>query len=356
MNSDDKYQEEESLELNSTEEKGNLRWYIVAALLVLYGVVMTLYSLNLHHGWVKVPWKKTETSALSMLTDSQNGKVSIPQTSHVEVKKDELSEDKPEPSPEETPILNPKVDQVIKQVFPEKDLGLVRKGWKFFTDWFHLRGVASTAVSSMLATVLALGILVFLGYLAFTARTDPLLPPTLVKTLQNHTRLAAAIAAGGLLLSSAVIYFDKGKRLAGFAHVSTMFFALVCIACCFFFTFAELAMRVQTIKLPAVDDGLFAGETASTLLTWATSFLQVNMSVLASGLMLMWISQFIAHWALKKAEGTFFHKACSILSLPLVTVFMAAKKSGGIASVLFSIAIFIISIALTINLVSFDKV
>lgn len=333
--------EVESQSQKNSEESPRWKFYVVISILGLYAVVMTTYFLVTKNTVATDP----QPSSNVVSTSSSSSKDSSSSSSFLDVKEDSKK-----------PSKNPEFDNIVKEVLPKEDLKLVKSGWKLAKKLTNPTRVAMSAVWSTITSVITLAVVCFLGYLAYvsTQKNPPLLPVETVHSLQNYTRLAMAIGSGGLFIASMVIVLDTKKVFSGFANLSVIFFALVCVACCFFFTFAELAMNAQALVLPDINAGVFSGKTASSLMTWMTSFLQVNMTILGSGLMIMWFGQVAAQWALSAAEGTTFHKACSVLALPLTSVYMSARRTSNIIYTVFRFALMIISFAMTINLLTPD--
>lgn len=323
-----------------------VKLYLVLGLLGAYALVLTVYILAANQATVTSEIKNTTTVqkflpvAKDADGDSEGGDVTSA-VSGVDSK---------------DPTFTPEIDNLVKEVLPKEDFRMVKTGWRITKELMNPKHVGMSAIVSFASGILTAAVIILLGYLGYLAsqNNSPLLSPEMIKTVQNYSRLIMAISSGGLLIAGIVTYIDGGKRLHGAANLSVIFFGLVCVACCFIFTFAELTMNAQSLVLPEVHDGLFTGKTASSVMTWVTSFLQVNMSTLGSGLLLMWIAHFIADWALKAAEGTKFHKACSILALPMVTFYMSARRSSNFIHTIFRVALTIISFAMTINLLTPD--
>lgn len=335
------------------EKAKNSSWktFIVIGILVSYALTVTAYSAYLYNTSKTavqiVQTHDVREPAHEKLVKPMDGDTKIG-VEQVQASSKELEE--------ENPIFSPEIDEVVREVLPEEDLKLVRKGIKLSAEMLSPSAVAMNAFLSTVTSLMTIAIVVFLGYLAYmsTQGENPLLSELMVKALQNYTRLATSIGSAGLLISALIVYYDNEKSFSGLAHVSAVFFALLCVSCCFFFTFAELAMNAQSLVLPDIHGSIFDGKTAASIMGWLTSFLHVNMTTLGSGLMIMWIAHFIAFWVLKAAEGTLLHKACSVLCLPMTSIYMSARRSAKLIQTISRLALSIVSLALTISLLTPD--
>lgn len=315
--------------------------YILLAVLGLYALVMTVYTVYTHNTSIAPITELKPSNTPAIPSDTAPAEIEEKQPSEInDSSKDNNAEDA--------------LTKIVGSVIPSDDLKTFKVGYKTFKEAVNPRELVLSTVSGLLVSLVSVAIVAGFCYLSYrsTAAQSPLLDRPLIMTIQNHVRLVAFISAGCLLVSSLVVFFDAGKRAMGAAHVSAVFFAVLACLCAFTLTFLELSLSAQTLSLPTLSEGLLSGKSAQTLMTWGMTFLTINMQTLGAGLLVMWVTSFIVKWVVKQAEGTAVHRFCSALALPLTLTYMSAKRSGSIFQMIIRVALTLLSIALTIDLLA----